>query len=328
MTCPCRGHTSFDEIMKDVSRQSGVYCAFVMLFLLTALPSISSPLALLLGFGFVLLFGNPNPGLSSRVSKVWLQLSVIGLGFGVNIIEVVALGKESLLLTLLFILATVGLGTVVGQALQLSANIRVLIAFGTAICGGSAIAALAPVLKARDEEVAVSLATVFSLNAVALLLFPAVGKLLQLSQEQFGLWCALAIHDTSSVVGAASTYGAVALTVGTTAKLTRALWIAPCVLMAGMWRGTGRKLNLPYFIFGFIAAACLNSWLADFRVVWDFLYLVARQALVMTLFLIGAGLTKDVLQRIGVRPLVLGVFLWLAVSVCALLVVMTGLAGA
>jgi uncharacterized integral membrane protein (TIGR00698 family) len=308
--------------MASELKKSRVLFVYVFLFFLTASPVFSSPLALVLGFFFVLLFGNPAPQLTAKAGKLLLKISVVGLGFGVDIGEVLSLGRNSLLLTLVFIVSIAALGYLIGSLIGLSGNTKMLISFGTAICGGSAIAALAPVLKAKNEEIAVSLATVFSLNALALLLFPWFGKLLSMSQEQFGLWCALAIHDTSSVVGAASTFGAVALTIGTTAKLTRALWIAPCVLMASVWKGSGRRISLPYFIFGFIAAAVINSWLIDLGPMWDSLYVVARQLLVMTLFLVGAGLTKDILQQVGLRPLLLGLFLWAVVSVSSLLVVM------
>lgn len=301
--------------------------AYALLFLLTAVPVFSSPLALLLGFSFVMLFGNPASELTAKIGKWLLKVSVVGLGFGVNIKEVLALGRDSLLLTLVFIVAVVVLGQLFGRLLGVTGNTRTLVSFGTAICGGSAIAALAPVLKAKNDEMAVSLATVFSLNAAALLFFPPIGSFLQMSQEQFGLWCALAIHDTSSVVGAASTFGALALTVGATAKLTRALWIAPCVLVASVWKGAGRKISVPYFIFGFIAAAFINSWLPGLDSVWSSIHVVARQLLVMTLFLVGAGLTKDVLRKVGMRPLLLGLVLWGVVSISALFVVLSGITG-
>lgn len=301
--------------------------AFVGLFLLTALPHVSSPSAMLLGFAFSFLFGNPLPVLTARASRVLLKLSVVGLGFGVNIVDVIALGQSSLLITVLLIAATVGVGSLLGRVLGVSGNTGLLISFGTAICGGSAIAAMAPVVKARNDEVAVSLATVFSLNAVALILFPLVGRLLQLSQHEFGLWSALAIHDTSSVVGASATFGAVALTVGTTTKLVRALWIAPCTLVAGMLNRSGKGVGIPLFIVGFVVAAFVSSWLPNYQVAWDNIYTVARQALVMTLFLIGAGLTKELLKQVGMRPLLFGALLWVVVSVSTLTLIVSGSLG-
>jgi len=297
---------------------------YVGLFLLMALPVVSSPAALVAGFSFSFLFGNPLPSLTARASKVLLKLSVVGLGFGVNVVEVVEIGKSTLLLTLITITATLCLGELLGRALRVPSNTRALVAFGTAICGGSAIAAMAPVIKARDEEIAVSLATVFSLNAVALVLFPPLGHLFALDQHQFGLWAALAIHDTSSVVGASAAFGAVALTVGTTAKLTRALWIAPCTLVAGLFCKSKERVGIPLFIVGFIAAAIINSWLPALEGLWGGLYLLSKQTLVMTLFLIGAGLTKQVLRQVGARPLLLGVLLWVIVSVATLFLILEG----
>jgi len=298
--------------------------AFVGLFLLMALPVISSPVALVAGFSFSFLFGNPLPSLTARASKVLLKLSVVGLGFGVNFVEVIEIGKSSLLLTLVSITVTLCLGELLGRVLQVPSNTRTLVSFGTAICGGSAIAAMAPVIKARDEEIAVSLATIFSLNAVALVLFPPLGHLFALDQHQFGLWAALAIHDTSSVVGASAAFGAVALTVGTTAKLTRALWIAPCTLVAGLFCKSEERVGIPLFIVGFIAAAIINSWLPALDVLWEGLYLLSKQTLVMTLFLVGAGLTKQVLRQVGARPLLLGVMLWVIVSAVTLSLILGG----
>ena len=305
-------------------QHKGFKAAFVGLFLLTALPLVTSPVALVAGFTFSLLFGNPLPDLTARASKALLKLSVVGLGFGVNFIEVIEVGKSSLVLTLISITATIVLGEVIGRLMQVPANTRTLLSFGTAICGGSAIAALAPVIKAKDDEIAVSLATVFTLNAVALIIFPPLGQLFELDQHQFGLWAALAIHDTSSVVGASAVFGAVALSVGTTAKLTRALWIAPYTVVAGFFWKSEERASFPFFIVGFIAAAFVNSWLPAFDPLWDGLYVFAKQALVMTLFLIGAGLTKKVLRQVGVRPLLLGIVLWVIVAVVTLTLILKG----
>jgi len=287
---------------------------FVGLFLLTALPVVSAPIALVAGFAFTLVIGNPLPEQTTMASRVLLKLAVIGLGFGINFYEVVEVGSRSLMLTLISITAVIGLGEALGRGMRVPTNTRMLLAFGTAICGGSAIAAMAPMIRAKDHEIAVSLATVFPLNAVALVLFPPLGQMLDLNQQQFGLWAALAIHDTSSVVGAASSYGAAALAVGTTVKLTRALWIAPCTLAAGTFLKSAHKTGVPLFIVGFIAAAFISSWLHAFDYLWHSLHIVAKQLLVMTLFLIGAGLTRKVLGQVGLRPLLLGIVLWVVVS--------------
>lgn len=307
-----------------LNQQKTCKAAFVGLFLLTALPLVTSPLALVAGFAFSFLFGNPFPERTARFSKTLLKLSVVGLGFGVNFVEVIEVGKSSLLFTLVSITATIVVGELLGRVLKLPSNTRTLVSFGTAICGGSAIAAMAPVIKARDEEIAVSLATVFSLNAVALILFPPLGHLLGLDQQQFGLWAALAIHDTSSVVGASATYGAIALSVGTTAKLTRALWIAPCALIAGVLKKSEQRTEFPLFIIGFIAAAFINTWMPSLDWAWSGLYVLARQSLVMTLFLVGAGLTKKVLRQVGLKPLLFGVVLWVVVSVTVLSLLLAG----
>ena len=295
--------------------------AFIGLFLLTALPWVSSPAALLAGFTFSFFLGNPLPRETTKAGKFLLKLSVIGLGFGVNFLEVVRVGRDSLVLTLVSIAATIFLGEILGRGLSIAANTRRLVAFGSAICGGSAIAAMAPVIKAKDDEIAVSLATVFSLNALALVIFPPIGHLLNLSQHQFGLWAALAIHDTSSVVGASAAFGVVALGIGTTVKLTRALWIAPFTLAAGLLCKSKERTGIPLFIIGFIAAAFINSWLPDFNGVWHALHTIACQSLVMTLFLIGAGLTRQVLRQVGLRPLLLGIVLWVIVSTTTLVLI-------
>ena len=310
--------------MSFVQNQNLSKAAFVGLFLLMGLPLISSPVALVAGFSFSFFLGNPLSDLTSRASRALLKLSVIGLGFGINFIEVIEVGKSTLLLTLVSITLTIGLGKFIGQLMKVPENTRTLISFGTAICGGSAIAAIAPVIKANDDEIAVSLATVFALNAVALIIFPPLGLLFELDQHQFGLWAALAIHDTSSVVGASAAFGATALAVGTTAKLTRALWIAPYTLAAGVFWKSKERAGIPFFIIGFIAAAFINSWLPAFDHVWNGLYVLAKQALVMTLFLIGAGLTKKVLRQVGVRPLLLGIVLWIIVSVATLALILEG----
>lgn len=295
--------------------------AFIGVFLLTALPWISSPAALVAGFFFSFLFGNPLPKLTGRAAKSLLKISVVGLGFGINFVEVLKVGRDSLLLTLVSITLVIALGEILGRSLHIPANTRRLLAFGSAICGGSAIAAMAPVIKARDDEIAVSLATVFSLNALALLIFPPFGHMLGLGQRQFGLWAALAIHDTSSVVGASAAFGALALSVGTTVKLTRALWIAPYTLAAGMIWKSKERTGVPLFIIGFIAAAFVNSWFPAFDTVWHTIHLMARQSLVMTLFLIGAGLTREVLRQVGMKPLLLGSILWVIISITTLVLI-------
>ncbi len=296
-----------------------ILCAVLCLF-----PFMEASYGLILGIGISLLLGNPWPKQAARYSKKLLQLSVVGLGFGLTLGEVWTTGRASILYTFVGICITLLLGISLGRLFKVKRTTAALIAFGTAICGGSAIAAMSPVLKAEDDEIAVSLATVFTLNAVALLLFPFIGHLLHLTQELFGTWAGMAIHDTSSVVGAASVYGSQALAVGTTVKLSRALWITPFVLLVAWRNRSAGKGALPWFILGFIAAAAITSLLPEFAGAWHVLARVARQLLVVTLFLIGSGLSRELLRRVGVRPLAQGIVLWGIVScatLCALLLI-------
>lgn len=277
-------------------------------------PWVGTATALVMGVLFSIFLGNPWPQKSAHYSKVILQLSVVGLGFGLGLGEVLRTGKESILYTIVGIGSTLVLGYLLGELFKTDRNTSLLISFGTAICGGSAIAAMAPVLKAKNDETAVALATVFTLNSVALLLFPLVGHLLNLDQTIFGTWAGLAIHDTSSVVGAASAYGAQALTVGTTVKLTRAMWIAPVVIGTALLVKSEQKAGMPLFIIGFVLAAAIHTMVPQFGAVWRGLAAVAKQCLVVSLFLVGAGLSREALQLVGMRPLVQGVTLWLLVS--------------
>jgi len=287
-------------------------------------PAISAPIALLAGIGFGIMLGNPWAATTSTWSKRLLQASVVGLGFGMNLPELLKTGKEAFVYTAVSISFTLLAGYLLGRLCGTPRRTSSLISFGTAICGGSAIAAMAPVIKAETEETGVALATIFTLNSIALLLFPVLGHLLGMGQRQFGLWSALAIHDTSSVVGAAAAYGGLALAIGTTVKLTRALWIMPAALTAAWFTKSEGKVKIPLFIIGFIAAAAIRTMLPQFDQLWHPLNSIAKQSLVVTLFLIGLGLTRDVLGRTGVKPLAQGIMLWMLVSVTSGLGVMTG----
>ncbi len=298
---------------------------FFLLILLSATPWCGPATALTIGIFFSLLVGNPWPKESTNWSKKLLQLSVVGLGFGVGIADVWHAGREAVLFTPISIAATVAAGLLVGRILRTPFRTSVLISFGTAICGGSAIAAMAPVINADDEEIAVSLATVFSLNAAALLLFPPLGHLFGLSERQFGLWAALAIHDTSSVVGATSAFGVSALAIGTTVKLARAVWIAPAALLASRFTHSQTKTGIPLFIIGFIIAATVRSLIPSMSHTWHVFAVIARQGLVVTLFLIGTGLSREVLNRVGIRPLAQGIILWLVVCAAMLAVISEGI---
>ncbi len=297
---------------------------FLILLAACALPWVSAAMALTAGIVFALTAGNPWPRPAADWSKRLLQLSVVGLGFGVSLGEVWRVGRHSLLFTAVGIVLTLAAGHLLGRLTGTERSTAQLVSFGTAICGGSAIAALAPVIKARAEEIAVALATVFTLNAVALLLFPAVGRLLHLDQTAFGLWAGVAIHDTSSVVGAASGYGPVALATATTVKLARTVWITPVVLAYSLRSHGDRKVKIPLFIVGFIAAAALNTFLPAAAPLWHGLAAVGKQGLVASLFLVGSGLDRSVLRSVGVRPLALGLALWILVSGATLAAVLTG----
>ncbi len=294
---------------------------FLLIALACLLPAVGAGPALAVGIAFALIAGNPWPKRTTRVSKLLLQVSVVGLGFGLGIGQVWQAGRSGILYTMVGITATLLMGWGLGRLMRIRPGTAQLISFGTAICGGSAIAALAPVLEAEDEEIAVSLATVFTLNAVALFLFPLIGHALDLSQSQFGLWAALAIHDTSSVVGAGAAYGAAALTIATTVKLARAAWIAPVTLAFSWARRSKRKVAVPWFIFGFLAAASLRTLLPAADTAWDGLYTLARRVLVLTLFLIGAGLSRAVLRNVGIRALAMATSLWILVGGLTLLLI-------
>jgi uncharacterized integral membrane protein (TIGR00698 family) len=297
---------------------------FVIGLIACCTPFVGTATALISGVLLSLLIGNPWPKETSRLSKILLQLSVVGLGFGLGLGEVIHTGKQSIVYTLVGISLTLAIGYALGKVFKTDRNTSTLLSFGTAICGGSAIAAMAPVLKAKDEETAIALATVFTLNAVGLVLFPLVGHFLHLSQETFGTWAGLAIHDTSSVVGASAAYGAQALAVGTTVKLTRTIWITPVVMGTAWVMKSEQKVKIPLFILGFIAAATIRTVVPEYNDYWGHLAGIAKQCLVATLFLIGTGLNRDVLKKVGIRPLLQGVTLWLVVgsmTLVALLVI-------
>jgi uncharacterized integral membrane protein (TIGR00698 family) len=285
-------------------------------------PWASPPVALLIGLILALTVGNPFRKVLGKATKILLQVSVVGLGFGMKLGEVIEAGRTGIVFTTISIIATLALGHLIGRMLGINRRITHLIASGTAICGGSAIAAVAPVLEADEREVAVSLGVVFILNSIALFVFPWAGHLMSLSPHAFGLWCAVAIHDTSSVVGAAARYGGDALGVATTVKLARALWIVPLALGTALAiRRKSAKIAFPWFIVAFVGAALLASVWPQPHGVWLAISKAARTGLTLTLFLIGAGLSRDALRVVGFRPVVLGVVLWLIVLFTTLAVV-------
>lgn len=297
---------------------------FWILLVVAAFPFVGTAAALVAGILFSVVIGNPWPKQTAAWSKRVLQLSVVGLGFGVHAVAVWQEARTAVIATPVGIILVLALGRILGRMLATNPNTSDLVSFGTAICGGSAIAAMAPVLKATDDETAVSLATVFSLNAVALLLFPPLGHLAGLSERQFGLWAALAIHDTSSVVGASAAFGGAALAVGTTVKLARAIWISPFALAAAWFKNSKGKPAFPWFILGFIGAALLRAAAPQWTPFWEGVSAVAKQGLVVTLFLVGNGMTLDLLRKTGTRPLAQGVILWLMVSCGSLAAIVMG----
>ena len=297
---------------------------FLLGLLAAASGFASPPVALALGLIFGLAFAHPYSAGARKLSRWLLQASVVGLGFGMNLHEVIRVGRSGFLYTLLSISFTMLAGMALAVLFKVERRSAFLISTGTAICGGSAIAAVGPITHASDEEMAISLGTVFVLNSVALLTFPFLGAAFHLTQTQFGLWAALAIHDTSSVVGAAAKYGAVALAVGTTVKLARALWIVPVALATAVAKGAKAKIQWPWFIAFFCLAAVCNTYLPVGASAYGPLTKLAKIGLTVTLYLIGSGISIGTLKEVGHRPLLQGIVLWLLVSVASLWLIRVG----
>jgi len=324
---------------------------FLLALALSFTGIFSPPVALLAGILFGLSFTHPFSQPSRTAARILLQVSVVALGFGMNLHEVLKAGRSGFIYTALGISFALILGLSLGKLLQVRGNSSFLISTGTAICGGSAIAAIGPILQANEEEMAVSLGTIFILNSIALLIFPSIGNALHLSQSQFGLWAALAIHDTSSVVGAATKYGAPALVIATTVKLARALWIVPLALATaaikhrlsqktaaaareqmsspedasvGATGGSGVRIQFPWFILFFLLAAIANTYLPGQQAATKTFFTLGRFGLTATLFLIGTGISRKTLKEVGWRPLLQGVLLWLGVGLTSLYFIRTG----
>ena len=296
---------------------------FVLLTILCLSGFISPPVALLLGLIVANLSGHPFLELNHKATNILLQLSVIGLGFGMNVNSALSAGKEGFIFTVASIFSTLILGFFIGKWLKIEKKTSHLISCGTAICGGSAIAAIAPVIKSDEKQTSVALGVIFILNSIALFLFPAIGHWLELSQQEFGLWCAIAIHDTSSVVGAANKYGPEALQIATTVKLARALWIIPIALLTSvLFKNKSNKVKIPYFIGLFILAMLMNTYIPQTALLAPYLVNIAKIGLTLTLFLIGAGLNFNVLKSVGLKPLFQGVLLWIFIGTATLLSIM------
>lgn len=284
---------------------------------------ISPPIALFMGLTFALICDQPHPNFNKKSSKYLLQFSVVGLGFGMNLHQALESGKDGMVFTIISVVGTLLIGSFIAWRMKVNKKTGYLISSGTAICGGSAIAAIGPVIKADESQMSVSLGTVFILNAIALFVFPILGHNFGLIEHQFGLWSAIAIHDTSSVVGASSAYGEEALKVATTVKLTRALWIIPIAFVTSfIFKSKSEKVYIPWFILFFVLAMVANTFLPlpDYltsSVVW-----LARKGLTLTLFFIGASLSMDVLRKVGIRPMIQSVILWIMISSVSLLYIL------
>jgi uncharacterized integral membrane protein (TIGR00698 family) len=302
---------------------------FFVGIILSAVGILSPPMALVAGLVFGLLFVHPFPREGAEVTKFLLQASVVMLGFGMNLGEVIRAGRAGFLFTAIGLAFALMLGLGLGKAMRVRPKASLLITCGTAICGGSAIAAIAPIANAGEEDMAVAMGTVFTLNAVALLLFPFIGWHFHLSQTQFGLWAALAIHDTSSVVGAAARYGQQALAIGTTVKLARALWIIPVALVTAMIfsrrsEGSKAKIQVPWFIGLFVLAAVARTYVPLNVAVFAKMSGLGKSGLTVVLFLIGTGLSCETIRRVGVRPMLQGIALWIVIASVSLMAIRAG----
>ncbi len=284
---------------------------------------ISAPVALLCGLVYAFVFENPYPKFNKKCSKYLLQVAVVCLGFNMNLQESIKSGADGMLFTVVSVIGVMAMGVMFGYWMHINRKTAYLISSGTAICGGSAIAAVGPVLKADTDEMAVSLGVIFILNSIALFIFPPLGHMFDMTQTQFGTWAAIAIHDTSSVVGAGETFGEQALQTATLIKLTRALWIIPLAFATMfIFRDKTGKVSIPWFIFLFVLAMVINTYVSLPQSFVDVMVWIARRGMVVTLFMIGASLTIKMMKSVGVRPLLLAVLLWVIISVSSLFVVL------
>lgn len=308
---------------------------FILCLLAFVVLPLQPPVALLTGIAIALITGHPFAQHNKRATTLLLQVSVVCLGAGMNLEHALKAGRDGLVFTISTIAVTLIAGYFIGKRLRVDDNTSLLISNGTAICGGSAIAATAPIIKANDNQISVALGTVFILNSIALLIFPPIGHFLHMTAEQFGTWCAIAIHDTSSVVGAATGYkddaGNDALQIATTIKLERALWIIPIALGTAWIRKTTGKVKLPYFILYFVLVIILSTYLPQHfpaisrplggKTLFGWVYDFGRKGLVVTLFLIGSGLSLKTISQVGWRPILQGVLLWIIIGSVSLAVI-------
>jgi uncharacterized integral membrane protein (TIGR00698 family) len=295
---------------------------YVLAIVLCTMPFIDTPFALLIGIILAQTIQHPFLKINKKLTHILLQVSVVGLGFGMNAWQALDAGKQGLVFTIFSIVSTITLGLFIGRQLKIEKNTSYLISTGTAVCGGSAIAAVSSIIKSSEKQISTALGTVFILNTVALFLFPWIGHQLHLSQHQFGVWAAIAIHDTSSVVGAANKYGAEALQTATTIKLERALWIIPVALISVFFfKSESKKIKVPYFIFLFVLAMLMNTFVPFIHKEAAFIVMLSKIGLKITLFLIGSSLSRDLIASVGVRPFVQGILLWTFISVLSLTVI-------
>lgn len=316
-----RNHKYLSPANEYVFSVSNVFqkTVFFICLLLCCTSFIASGLALFLGICIAQLIGHPYLKYNHKATHFLLQFSVVGLGFGMNAHNAIAAGKGGIMFTVFSIFSTLIFGYFLGKILKTEIKTSFLINSGTAICGGSAIAAIAPVIKADEKQISVALGCIFILNAVALFIFPVIGRSLDLSQTEFGTWCAIAIHDTSSVVGASGKYGNKALEVATTIKLARALWIIPLALVSGFFfKNKSKKIKIPYFIGFFILAMLFNTYIPEFKMINSLIVKIAKIGLTVTLFFIGAGLSRSVIKIVGIKPLLQSFLLWIFISGMAL----------
>jgi uncharacterized integral membrane protein (TIGR00698 family) len=302
----------------------GQISVFIIIIILAALKFISSPIALILGFLFTLFLGHPFQTQSKKAIQLLLKISVIGLGFGMSVTETIKASKDGFIITALSIFLTISLGLLLIKFLKIDKKLGFLMTSGTSICGGSAIAAISPIIKAESKTISVAIGIVFLLNSIALLIFPSLGHVFQLSQTQFGTWCAIAIHDTSSVVGAALEYGDQALQIATTVKLARTLWIIPLSFFAmALFKSKNQKIKIPFFILGFIAAMFINSYHLIPETVSVNIVDISKRLLVITLFLVGASLTVKDLKESGFKPVLFSTILWVFISIFSLVFILS-----
>lgn len=305
--------------MKDIFSKT----VYVLIIVIVLLGFINSPTALIIGFIYTLIFKNPFKIYSHKAINYFLKISVVGLGFGMFIKETIETSKDGLSLTFFSIILTVSLGLLLTRLLKLDLKLGHLITSGTAICGGSAIAAISPVIKAKGKTISIALGIVFLLNSIALFIFPAIGHYLNLTQEQFGLWCAVAIHDTSSVVGATLGYGEEALRIATTVKLSRTLWIIPLsILSMFLFKTKGEKIKIPYFIILFIVSIMINSFHILPESTTHLIVLMSKRLLITTLFLVGSSISIKDLKSTGVKPVFLALTLWIFISIFSLVYIL------